>query len=914
MRQRCARLALLLLLLVLPLVAIAQPTGIELVSQSSTGVAGIGGTDRISISSDGRYVAFRDSSPKLVPGDTNGAEDIFVRDVVAKTTERVSLTTTGTQADDDSASPSISADGRYVAFQSKATNLVPGYSDLLPKVYVRDRVAGTTMIVSVSSSGGQANASSSSPSISADGRYVAFVSSATNLVAGDTNGRDDVFVRDLKTNTTSLVSISSSGLHGNSNSQAPWISGDGRYVAFTSYASNLVSGDTNGKVDIFVRDLQAGLTTIASVSTTGVASDDESFDPRISANGRYVTFTSYSKTFFPKGNLRTVEVYVHDLQTGVTDIVSLPPGGAVSTNGSDSGSISGDGRYVAFSTGNRVFPWDGNGCWDIVVRDRQTNDLQMLSLTFTSEVSNGQSYAPQISADGRYVAFVSQATTLVEPWLSSTQQTYITTNESHVGSSALSSFVITPSTVYGVGEAAGTVTLKAPAPARGRTVALTSSLGLVLSYVTVPAGQTSVSFPIRIFKAVSSPTTDTIHALHYGDDLSAVLTLKPIDSFVLSFPDTPIGSGKSIWGTLTLPGKASIGGFFVSFGSSNTNAIPPPTSLTVPAGQSKASVLAQALVVPRVTTVTINAGKIGFPLSSAKVTVLPPPVKSFTLSQRSIVGGSHLIGTVAIDMEAGIGGVIVKLRSTDPSVASVPSQVTIPAGAKSVQFEIQTSAVSTYTSVWLVANTESTGGYIATLGVVRAPMVLTSLSASPTTLDTGGTAIGTVTLSDPALQDGYVVNIANSQPTYFSAPTTVTVPEGATTTTFTISAPVRSTSASGYLTASHPGSPSQIVVLRSTGLHLVSVTATPNPVVGGSTCLGVVTINAPAPAGGYVVNLKSSQPSFLSVPATVTIPAGSTSRSFAITTTKLPSGGSGYITCTHSGSQDVLVVVKVTKS
>jgi archaellum component FlaF (FlaF/FlaG flagellin family) len=206
------------------------------------------------LSANGLYVAYESSATNLVPGDVNGLKDIFVRDLQSGTTELVSLATGGAQGNGFSDYPSISADGRYVAFESTASNLAPGDTNTLPDLFVRDRQNGTTELVSVDSGGVQGNNVSEGPAISADGRYVAFQSDATNLVPGDTNSVTDVFLRDRQAGTTERVSVDSGGVQGNHISYLASISGDGRYVGFGSYSSNLVSGDTNGFQDVFVRD------------------------------------------------------------------------------------------------------------------------------------------------------------------------------------------------------------------------------------------------------------------------------------------------------------------------------------------------------------------------------------------------------------------------------------------------------------------------------------------------------------------------------------------------------------------------------------------------------------------------------------------------------------------------------------
>ena len=242
-------------------------------------------------------MVFSSSASDLVSGDTNGVSDIFVRDRETHKTKRVSVSSAGAQANGSSfASPTtISSGGRYVAFASDATNLVTGDTNATTDIFVRDLKLHKTKRVSVSSTGAQGDAASSSdPIISGDGGSVIFESGATNLVAGDTNGQQDVFVRNLKTHTTRRVSTSSTGTQSDGFSSQPSISADGQRVAFASYATNLVAGDANGDQDVFVRDLKTHKTRLVSVSSSGVRGDSFSDEPSISADGRYVGFVSGS--------------------------------------------------------------------------------------------------------------------------------------------------------------------------------------------------------------------------------------------------------------------------------------------------------------------------------------------------------------------------------------------------------------------------------------------------------------------------------------------------------------------------------------------------------------------------------------------------------------------------------------------
>ena len=268
----------------------------ERVSVATGGGQGSGGSYRPSISADGRFVSFESIAPDLVAGDTNGVPDIFVHDRQSGTTERVSVATGGGQVSDGSFNsvPSISADGRFVSFDSYAPDLVAGDTNGYTDVFVHDRQSGTTERVSVATGGGQGGDFSYAPSISADGRFVSFHSDAPDLVVGDTNGARDVFVHDRQAGTTERVSVATGGGQGSggSGSYRPSISADGRFVSFDSYAPDLVAGDTNGVPDIFVHDRQSGTTERVSVATGGGQGNGYSYDPSISADGRFVSFGS----------------------------------------------------------------------------------------------------------------------------------------------------------------------------------------------------------------------------------------------------------------------------------------------------------------------------------------------------------------------------------------------------------------------------------------------------------------------------------------------------------------------------------------------------------------------------------------------------------------------------------------------
>jgi Tol biopolymer transport system component len=404
----------IVLALAIPLTSRAAPGDTTRVSLATDGTEGNNDSYYPAISADGRYVAFDSKATNLVSGDTNGYDDIFVHDTQSGTTTRVSLATDGTEGNDASRFPAISADGRYVAFTSVASNLVSGDTNGSRDIFVHDTQSGTTTRVSLATNGTEGNSASYSPAISADGRYVVFDSVASNLVSGDTNGTNDVFVHDTQTGTTTRVSLATDGTEGNGPSFNPAISADGRYVAFTSVASNLVSGDTNGSDDIFVHDTQTGTTTRVSLATDGTQGNNDSYHPAISADGRYVAFWSTASNLVSGDTNGSDDIFVHDTQTGTTTRVSLRTDGTQGNGSSSYPSISADGRYVAFSSeASNMVSGDTNGGGDIFVHDTQTGTTTRVSLATDGTEGNGGSHLPSISADGRYVAFISDASNLV---------------------------------------------------------------------------------------------------------------------------------------------------------------------------------------------------------------------------------------------------------------------------------------------------------------------------------------------------------------------------------------------------------------------------------------------------------------------------------------------------------------------
>lgn len=335
----------------------------EIISRNSNGELGEGRSMDPSMSADAKYIVFHSTADNLVEDDTNNDTDIFLRDRNSGTTTRISVDSEENEVDGDSENAEISADGNVVAFMSSASDLVLGDDNDKNDIFIRDRSAGTTVRVSVAPDGDGGDGDSDGPDVSRDGRYIVFESDATNLVDGDTNDKRDIFRYDRQTKKTIRVSLKDNNFddtESDGNSYEPVISDDGRYVAFASDAA-LTPCDDNGQTDIFVRDITEGKTMLASVTNFGCISNGRSYHPSISADGRFVTFSSYATDLeYPmeEDTNGKQDVYVRDFVDEITERVSI------STNGDE-----GDERSVG--------------------------------------------YGGNISADGQYVVFSSPATNLV---------------------------------------------------------------------------------------------------------------------------------------------------------------------------------------------------------------------------------------------------------------------------------------------------------------------------------------------------------------------------------------------------------------------------------------------------------------------------------------------------------------------
>jgi len=372
------------------------------------------------VSANGRFVAFQSGATDLVTLPTGGLLDVYVRDLRRGITMLASVNSTGTEgANDESFIDAISGNGRLVLFQSDASDLVSNDANSTTDVFVRDVRRATTLLVSANAAGtSTGNSSSSSPVVTPNGRFVAFGSAASDLVLNDGNGNADVFVRDLRNGTTILVSVNAAGTASASgHSIGPVMSKNGRFVAFASNAGDLVTTTTNGVQNVFVRDLHTGTNTLVSVNAAGTAGGNGTSQALgISVTGRFVLMESLATDLVgtTDGN-GTLDIFVRDLKSGTTTLVSVNGAG---TGSGDAGSfdpmLSANGRFVAFeSAASDLAANDGDGEFDVFVRDMRSATTMLASVNAAGTSSgNSASGTATLSANGQMLAFESEANDL----------------------------------------------------------------------------------------------------------------------------------------------------------------------------------------------------------------------------------------------------------------------------------------------------------------------------------------------------------------------------------------------------------------------------------------------------------------------------------------------------------------------
>lgn len=399
---------MLTLMLIAALAGTAQP------SESDGSVAADGDSREPTVSGDGRLVAFASSASNLDAADGNGEfQDVFLHDRATGVTRLVSLTPAGASGNGPSVAPHLSADGRVLVFVSAAPDLVEGDGNGALDVFVTEVGSGVIQRVTRGHAGGDADGPSHQPRVSADGRYVVFSSTATNLVAGDTNGTSDVFLFDRVSGATELLTRGADGSGANGPSNAPDVSADGSVVVFHSGASNLGPADENGRRDVYRLDRGSGEITRVSIPGDGIECAEDSVSPRVSGDGTRVVFESFCQVMGETPVNPGPNVYLYERGRRGVRCVSLGLGGVPADNHSRTPVISGDGQVVAFqSLAGNLVEGDGNDRFDVFTYSVADDTLKCVSVATGDHWCNGDSAQPALSMDGTTIVVATKASDL----------------------------------------------------------------------------------------------------------------------------------------------------------------------------------------------------------------------------------------------------------------------------------------------------------------------------------------------------------------------------------------------------------------------------------------------------------------------------------------------------------------------
>jgi hypothetical protein len=391
-----------------------QARALENLPLDGLGVKANGNSYTLTVSGDGRFVVFDSMASNLVAVDGNGVRDIFLYDRNSSALELISVDSSGHAGTGHSRQPDISADGRYVVFESQSA-LAPGVSAGNFQIYLRDRVAHSTRLISADVNGNPGNGASLRPRISSDGSLVLFYSSASNLTGADSNGYSDVFIKHVATGQVERVSMAYGGGQANNGSYEAEMSGDGRYVVFVSQASNIVSPVVPAQRHVYWRDRQNNSVRLISHNNAGAPANGACFLPDVDDAGQRVVYYSNAANLAPGLNGSTLQVVVHNVASGTTELVSRTPGNVAGNDHSYNASISGDGRQVVFTSfATNLFAGDGNTKTDVIVRDLASGEMKPISLADNGNQGNDNIVgAATINSDGSVIAFTSYASNLV---------------------------------------------------------------------------------------------------------------------------------------------------------------------------------------------------------------------------------------------------------------------------------------------------------------------------------------------------------------------------------------------------------------------------------------------------------------------------------------------------------------------
>jgi Tol biopolymer transport system component len=395
-------------------VLVGDPQGpsLKVISLLGSGLAASGASGGARFSPDGNRVVFQSVAADLVTGDTNGKTDILIKNLLTRNIDRVSVNATGGQANDHSSDAVFSPDGGKVLFSSSASDLVPGDTNGRQDVFVKDLATGAVTVVSVSAAGVQGNDLSFGFAFSPDGNSVIFQSAASNLTAGDTGGHLDIFLKSLVTGVVDKISASAAGLGGDGDSFAPQFSPDGNFVVFHSAARNLTA-DSVGTYEIYLKNISTGAVTLISKNAAGDPANQATGQPVFSPDGTRIAYSSNASNLVAGDLNGMADIFIYDIATQATQLVSLSALGVSGNGGSYMPRFSPDGTKIVFhSYSTNWAANDANAGADLFVKDLITGEVTRVSSLPDGSAPNGYSFDGTFLPDGSGILFASEASNL----------------------------------------------------------------------------------------------------------------------------------------------------------------------------------------------------------------------------------------------------------------------------------------------------------------------------------------------------------------------------------------------------------------------------------------------------------------------------------------------------------------------
>ena len=687
------------------------------------------------VTDDGNLVVFDSNSFNLVPGKSGGQRELWLRDRSKNQTIRLLKGLNNAEPNNDSYDERITGDGRYVVFTSWASNLVADDNNGYADIFRLDRNDGSIVRVT------NGNGSAWWPTISEDGRYVAFQSWADNLVSGDTNKQNDIFVKDLQTNTTILASVGENGQQAVISCDIPEISGDGRYVVWGTDSGNLVSNDTNNTADIFIRDLVANKTKRVTTSASGVQANSGSFWATINYDGRYVSFNSWASNLVDNDTNNGIDIFRKDMLTGKVSKVSVQPDGTQSAGilvrYHPQPEMSADGSVVAFGDWypNVTSALDDNSSTDVFVatleRPNAPTIAASLNLICAGEDTTLTVSLPKavtadtvikLTSSSRLLKIPASVTILkgatsatavgtAQPLTAVTDVVVTAQLEAESATTTVSvrpwiaTMTATPNRLGSGLKPRLTITLQRPAPATGLAILLSSDSAEAKPPASIIIAAASLSGSVDIVTStVAADKVVRVSAKVRSQTFTIPITLLAPTLATMAFSPSTVDGGSKAYGVVTLTAAAPAAGVEVNLVSAASDTVTVPAKVTVPAGRTSVTFVATTKAADTGNKTVRITASVGAKSVRADVTVRALGISELYVLPDSVQGGEDATLVIVLNQAAPAGGVLVTLRTSDGTLATMATRITIAEGQKEVYVPVTTKPSQTASSVTLRAS------------------------------------------------------------------------------------------------------------------------------------------------------------------------------------------------------------------